>query len=85
MTRPVAFDTFYHINKLKTYGVPEKHAEAYVEMMAEIVESKLATTDDTEKIRGEIKLMGYKLGSAIVIAATFIIGVLGFLINLKGV
>ena len=67
MTHSITFDTFYHINKLKSQGVPEKHAEAYVEMIAEIVESKLATTQDMEKIRGEIKLMSYKVAGMLTI------------------
>ena len=43
MSNELIFDTSQHANKLKAAGVPEKQAEAQVEMMREIIDDKLAT------------------------------------------
>lgn len=50
------FDTLQQANRLKAAGVPDKQAEAQVEMMAEIIEDKLATKKDLEQVKSELIL-----------------------------
>lgn len=49
------FDTLQYANRLKAAGVPEKQAEVQVEMMAEIIEDGLATKNDLEVVRSDLK------------------------------
>ncbi|CAL7964149.1 conserved hypothetical protein [Gammaproteobacteria bacterium] len=56
MSNELIFDTLQHANKLKAAGVPEKQAEAQVEMMREIVDDKLATKKDLALVRKDLEL-----------------------------
>ncbi len=49
------FDTLQYANRLKAVGVPEKQAEVQAEMMAEIIDDKLATKNDLEQNKSELK------------------------------
>lgn len=73
------FDTLKYANKLKAVGVPEKQAEAQVEMLAEIMDDKLATKADIKHLEERMKelelRMTLKLGS-------LMIGGLGMLVIL---
>ena len=80
------FDTLTYANKLKAAGVPEKQAEAQVEILAEIIESNLATKRDLKKLevalRHDIEAMSYKptirLGGMLTVA----VGVLAVLMKI---
>ena len=49
------FDTLHYANKLKAVGVPEKQAEVHAETMVEIISNNLATKQDLEPIKSELK------------------------------
>ena len=71
-----SFDTLQYANRLKAVGVPEKQAEVQAEMMAEIIEDKLATKKDLKELelRMILKLGGLMisgLGTLIVLMKLF--------------
>jgi hypothetical protein len=49
------FDTLQYANKLKAVGVPEKQAEVQAETMVEIISNNLATKQDLELVKSELK------------------------------
>jgi capsule polysaccharide export protein KpsE/RkpR len=49
------FDTLQYANKLKAVGVPEKQAEVQAEMMADIVDDKLATKNDLAQVNSDLR------------------------------
>lgn len=51
----ISFDTLAYTKKLKAAGVPEKQAEIQAETFAEIIEERLATKQDIELIRRDMK------------------------------
>jgi len=57
----VTFDTLSYVKKLKAAGVPEKQAEVQAETFAEIIEERLATKQDIELIRRDIKELELRL------------------------
>ena len=64
----VAFDTLKYSKCLKDAGVPEKQAEVEAEALAEVLEIRLrdlATKDDIQTLRGEIKALDEKLSGKI--------------------
>ncbi len=64
----VAFDTLKYSKRLKDAGVPEKQAEVEAEALAEVLEIRLrdlATKDDIQTLRGEIKALDEKLSGKI--------------------
>jgi hypothetical protein len=52
------FNTLTYAKKLQDAGVPQSQAEAHVQVLAEIVESDLATKHD---IRRDLKELEYRL------------------------
>jgi len=50
------FDTLKYANRLKAVGVPEKQAEVQAEMMAQTIDDKLATKNDLEQVKSELKM-----------------------------
>ena len=67
----IAFDTLKFANSLKEVGVPGKQAERQAELMAETVNSELATKHDIELVRKDImwiKVFGATFGTAILAA-----------------
>lgn len=52
----ITFDTLQFAKKLKEAGVPERQAEVQAEAMAEIIEERLATKLDLEKLEAKIDL-----------------------------
>ncbi len=51
----IVFDTLAYANKLKAAGVPDKQAEVQAEALAQIVENNLATKQDIEELRRDMK------------------------------
>ena len=78
MATTIIFDTLAYANKLKGVGVPEKQAEVQAEALAEVIEDRLATKDDIEKLEerleNKIEEMGYKMiirtGGIVALAVT---------------
>jgi len=71
MTHTNTFDTLKFANRLKEAGVPTKQAECQAELMAETVNSELATKHDIELVRKDImwiKVFGAAFGTAILAA-----------------
>lgn len=68
------FDTLRYANKLKAAGVPDKQAEVQAETLAEIIDERLATKQDLQALKQELKLnlkelelrLTIKLGSIMV-------------------
>ncbi|MFQ5455806.1 MAG: coiled-coil domain-containing protein [Nitrospirota bacterium] len=50
----LAFDTLEYVQKLKAVGVPEKQAEAHAHALSEVIESNLATKQDTLDLKRDI-------------------------------
>ena len=81
------FDTLKNSKKLQTSGMPEKQAEAIVEMMVETVDDKLATKRDLELTKNELNFkieaikneLLFKLGSMLIGS---VLGGLGLLVIL---
>jgi len=61
MAKAITFDTLAYANKLKSAGVPDKQAEIQAEALAEIIEERLATKTDIERLERKIEELGYKL------------------------
>lgn len=55
MGSAITFDTLLYAKKLKEAGFTERQAEIQAEALVEIVEDKLATKQDIEFIRKDIK------------------------------
>ncbi|TAN44818.1 MAG: DUF1640 domain-containing protein [Nitrospirae bacterium] len=71
----IVFDTHAYVKKLMAAGVSIEQAEVQAQALAEIVEDKLATKTDLEKLRAEITadiikwVAGMLVAQAAVIAA----------------
>ena len=50
-----SFDTLKYANRLKSVGVPEKQAEVHAEIMAETISDRIATKNDLELVKSELK------------------------------
>ena len=64
----IAFDTLKYSKRLKDAGVPEKQAEVEAEALAEVLEIRLrdlATKDDIQTLRDEIKALDERLSGKI--------------------
>ena len=57
----LAFDTLAYAKKLKAAGVPEQQAEVQAEAFAEIVDERLATKQDIELLRRDMKELELRL------------------------
>jgi len=55
MTQAIAFDTLVYAKKLKSVGFTEAQAEALAESQAQLIESRLATKQDIELVRRDMK------------------------------
>lgn len=56
MGMALVLDTLAYANKLKEAGVPEKQAEVQVEMLAMIIDEKLATKNDLFSVKKELEI-----------------------------
>jgi len=61
MPNNVAFDTLAYAKKMKAVGFTEQQAEAQAEALAEIVENRLATKQDIEGLKRDIKELEIRL------------------------
>lgn len=52
---PVVFDTLEYAKRLKSVGFTEQQAEAQVEVLADIIEEKLATKQDIAVLQKDMK------------------------------
>ncbi len=72
----MVFNAFKYVEVLKDAGVPDKQAQAQVRILNEILESNLATKQDVEIIKRDLKeleqRMIIKLGVLLTIAVTAI-------------
>jgi preprotein translocase subunit Sss1 len=82
--KTIAFDTLAYANKLKNAGVEGKQAEIQAEALAEIIEERLATKSDIDKLESKITELGYKLTITLGGIAVVCTGVLGFIIHAHG-
>ena len=57
----LAFDTLAYAKKLKAAGVPEQQAEVQAEAFAEILDERLATKQDIELLRRDMKELELRL------------------------
>jgi hypothetical protein len=55
MAHAVVFDTLAYANKLKQSGVSDKQAETQAQALAEIFEERVATKQDIDSLKFEIK------------------------------
>jgi hypothetical protein len=55
MSLAIAFDTLVYAKKLKSVGFTEAQAEALAESQAQLIESRLATKQDMELVRRDMK------------------------------
>ena len=55
MSPAIAFDTLVYAKKLKSVGFTEAQAEALAESQAQFIESRLATKQDIELVRRDMK------------------------------
>ena len=55
MSLAIAFDTLVYAKKLKSVGFTEAQAEALAESQAQLIESRLATKQDIELVRRDMK------------------------------
>jgi hypothetical protein len=77
------FDTLKYANKLKAVGVPEKQAEVQVEMLAEIMDDKLATKADIKHLEERLENRIDSLELRIILKlGSLMIGSLGTLVVL---
>jgi hypothetical protein len=53
----LAFDTYASVKKLKDAGFTEQQAEAQVQVLAEIIESNLATKLDIAEVKRDIEAL----------------------------
>jgi hypothetical protein len=63
------FDTLGCFEKLKAAGVPEVQAKAQVEVLREVIEDKLATKQDLEKLEYRLTI---RIGSMIAAAVALL-------------
>jgi glycerol-3-phosphate cytidylyltransferase-like family protein len=49
------FDTLAWTKKLEKAGIPSEHAEAQVEMLAEVIEDNICTKQDLSEAKSEVK------------------------------
>ena len=61
MPNTVAFNTLAYAKKMKAVGFTEQQAEAQAEALAEIVENRLATKQDIEGLKRDIKELEIRL------------------------
>ena len=55
MPGAITFDTLAYAKKLKSAGFTEDQAEIQAEALAEVVDERLATKEDTSALQGNIK------------------------------
>ena len=55
MSPAIAFDTLVYAKKLKAVGFTEAQAETLAESQAQLIESRLATKQDIELVRRDMK------------------------------
>ena len=55
MSPTIAFDTLVYAKRLKSVGFTESQAEALAESQAQLIESRLATKQDIELVRRDMK------------------------------
>ncbi len=55
MTLAIPFDTLVYAKKLKSVGFTEAQAETLAESQAQLIESRLATKEDIELVRRDMK------------------------------
>jgi len=56
MAHAICFDTLAYSNKLKEAGIPSKQAEIQAELLAEIFEERIATKQDIDTLKNEMKV-----------------------------
>jgi len=57
MRSTIPFDTHAFVKKLVAAGVPERQAEVHAEMLVEVVVERLATKDDIELVRQDLRAL----------------------------
>ena len=80
MSNTIATDILEYENMLREAGVPDKHAMAHARCTAKIMENNLATKQDLEAVRADLKkdIAWIMIGGAIL--GTIIIAGLGLII-----
>jgi hypothetical protein len=77
------FDTLEYVETLKAAGVPEDQAKAHAKAMTNIADNTLATKQDIQSLRMDMKLlesrMTNKLGTMFVIAVGIILAGIKYL------
>jgi hypothetical protein len=76
------FDTLMHAKKLQEKGFTAEQAEAQVEMIKEIIDTQLATKQDTAEIIRDLKELEYRLTIKMGIFSIGIISALAAIIKL---
>ncbi|EKD54554.1 MAG: hypothetical protein ACD_60C00070G0004 [uncultured bacterium] len=77
MSHAIMFDTHKYIKKAKEVGFTEEQAEFQAEEIANLINEKLATKDDLDRV---VSQMTIRLGGMLVAAVT----ILGIFISLVG-
>ncbi len=57
----ITFDTLAYSKKLRAVGVPEKQADVQAETFAEIIEDRIATSQDILSLRRDMQEMEMRL------------------------
>ncbi|MGZ3692983.1 MAG: hypothetical protein ACXWQO_01950 [Bdellovibrionota bacterium] len=55
------FNTLRYAKRLEEAGIPRQHAEAHVQIIAEIVEGDLSTKQDIKELKDEMQKLEYRL------------------------
>jgi site-specific DNA-cytosine methylase len=77
------FDTLMHAKKLQEKGFTAEQVEAQVEMIKEIIDTQLATKQDTAEIIRDLKELEYRLTIKMGVFSIGIISALAAIIKLQ--
>lgn len=92
----ITFDTHVYVKKLKKAGVPDKQAEAQIEVTAEIMKNFVATKHDLHKLNDATKhdlllaianlqtTLTIRMGAMIAGGVTIAIALMTFIFKISG-
>lgn len=79
------FNTLKYAKKLEEVGFAREQAEAQVQMLAEVIETNLATKRDIDDLKQEMQKMEYrlviKLGALVTIVTTTAVTILTLILK----
>ena len=80
------FNTLQYARKLEAVGISREHAEAHIQIIAEIIEGDMATKSDIRELENKLVQLEYrlvvKLGAIVVTATTLAVALTSWLMKL---